>query len=173
MGRRLRTGLVALGTLLVAALLTSGAAQAQGEPSITVTPSTGLQDGQTVTVTGSGFSPDVTAIGLAQCEAPNSCSGQTVVPASGGSFSATFTVTRFVLGTDCAESPGRCLLGASNLNGDGGAFNESDLAPLSFGPDVPQSKSDCKHGGWKNLADDEGRPFRNQGQCVSFVVHQR
>jgi hypothetical protein len=36
--------------------------------------------------------------------------------------------------------------------------------------DVPQSSSDCKNGGWRNVTDDAGQPFRNQGQCVSFVV---
>jgi hypothetical protein len=32
---------------------------------------------------------------------------------------------------------------------------------------VPTSKEQCKHGGWKNY----GTMFKNQGQCVSFVVH--
>jgi hypothetical protein len=36
---------------------------------------------------------------------------------------------------------------------------------------VPTDKDQCKRGGWRNLANMEGEPFRNQGQCVSFVVH--
>ena len=29
----------------------------------------------------------------------------------------------------------------------------------------------CKNGGWKNLTNPEtGRPFKNQGECVSFFV---
>ena len=138
--RRRRFGPVVLSVLFVATGLGSGAAEAQEVPSITVTPSAGLQDGQSVTVTGSGFSADVASVGLAQCDVvgpepvtvTDLCIGQTVVPASGGSFSATFTVSRLVLGTDCALTPGRCLLGASNLDGAGGAFVELDYAPLSF-----------------------------------------
>jgi hypothetical protein len=35
---------------------------------------------------------------------------------------------------------------------------------------VPTDKDQCKNGGWRNLADDQGQPFKNQGQCVSFVM---
>ena len=38
---------------------------------------------------------------------------------------------------------------------------------------TPQSKADCKDGGWRDFADDAGVPFRNQGQCIAFVVHNR
>ena len=42
---------------------------------------------------------------------------------------------------------------------------------LTVPPAVPTDKDQCKHGGWQNLGDDQGEPFRNQGQCVSFVEH--
>jgi hypothetical protein len=35
---------------------------------------------------------------------------------------------------------------------------------------TPTSTAQCKAGGWRNPVDDEGQPFKNQGQCVSFVV---
>ena len=38
---------------------------------------------------------------------------------------------------------------------------------------VPTTASQCKNGGWRNLVDDHGNPFRNQGQCVSFVRSHR
>jgi len=38
---------------------------------------------------------------------------------------------------------------------------------------TPTSKQACKKGGWSNLANDQGQPFRNQGQCVKFAVHRR
>jgi hypothetical protein len=41
---------------------------------------------------------------------------------------------------------------------------------LTTPPPVPTDKDQCKHGGWQNLADDQGEPFKNQGQCVSFVM---
>ena len=35
---------------------------------------------------------------------------------------------------------------------------------------IPTSKDDCKKGGWMTRTDDEGRPFKNQGDCVSYVA---
>jgi len=37
-------------------------------------------------------------------------------------------------------------------------------------PPTPQSKDDCKNGGWQHLADASGDPFPNQGQCVRTTV---
>lgn len=34
----------------------------------------------------------------------------------------------------------------------------------------PQSRADCKRGGWQDFTDDVGTPFRNQGECVSYVA---
>ena len=42
---------------------------------------------------------------------------------------------------------------------------------LTIPSPVPTDKDQCKHGGWRNFVDDQGEPFPNQGQCVSFVVH--
>jgi len=28
----------------------------------------------------------------------------------------------------------------------------------------------CKNGGWKHLTDENGHPFKNQGDCVSYVA---
>jgi hypothetical protein len=38
-------------------------------------------------------------------------------------------------------------------------------------PTTPQSRDDCKNGGWMDLEDENGDPFRNQGQCVSWFNH--
>ena len=35
---------------------------------------------------------------------------------------------------------------------------------------VPTTKDDCKNDGWKTLSNVDGRMFKNQGQCVSFVA---
>lgn len=43
-------------------------------------------------------------------------------------------------------------------------------APLPFA--TPTRKGDCRRGGWREVRDDAGRPFRNQGRCVSFVVRR-
>jgi hypothetical protein len=41
-----------------------------------------------------------------------------------------------------------------------------DWQPLS----LPGSKADCRNGGWKALTDHHGVPFKNQGDCVSYVA---
>ena len=38
-------------------------------------------------------------------------------------------------------------------------------------PQVPKSKEECKHGGYLKFGPPAG-PFKNQGQCVSYVEHQ-
>ena len=35
---------------------------------------------------------------------------------------------------------------------------------------TPTSADQCKHGGWQGLTDGSGTPFKNQGDCVSFVA---
>jgi len=35
---------------------------------------------------------------------------------------------------------------------------------------VATSKSQCEHGGWQHLTDNNGNPFKNHGDCVSFVA---
>jgi hypothetical protein len=42
---------------------------------------------------------------------------------------------------------------------------------LTLPTPTPKNKNECKHDGWRNLADDHGQPFKNQGQCVSWAVH--
>ena len=37
-------------------------------------------------------------------------------------------------------------------------------------PQAPKSKEQCKHGGYKKFGPPAG-PFKNQGQCVSYVEH--
>ena len=36
--------------------------------------------------------------------------------------------------------------------------------------EAPTSKEQCKHGGYRNFGPPAG-PFKNQGQCVSYVEH--
>ena len=48
-----------------------------------------------------------------------------------------------------------------------------DLLTLEFGDvlvhDSP-SKAQCANGGWRTYMDEAGRPFRNQGKCIAFVL---
>lgn len=173
-----------LGAVLALAVV-AGAAPAEAVatagvvgPTIVVTPATGLLDGQSVSVTGSGFSGDVTTVGIVQCSAPNQCTSQVAVPASAGSFSTTVTVTRLGLGVDCATAPGTCQLAAANLDGGGGGFDEVAIAPLDFEalvtvPTAPRQASAVAGGAaatvsWTAPASTGGSPIT--GYWVSSYV---
>ena len=56
-------------------------------------------------------------------------------------------------------TPGQVLLDNFSLNGD--VVGQSSK---------PTSKDECKNGGWMNFQDPS---FKNQGQCVSYVVSHR
>lgn len=36
-------------------------------------------------------------------------------------------------------------------------------------PPTPASRGDCMGDGWRDLGDDDGTPFRNQGECIAWV----
>jgi hypothetical protein len=40
-------------------------------------------------------------------------------------------------------------------------------------PTTPAALDDCRSGGWSDLVDDRGQPFRNQGECIAWVVRAR
>ncbi len=42
---------------------------------------------------------------------------------------------------------------------------------LRAGPHVPLSVALCEHGGWQSLTNVQGQPFKNQGQCISYFIH--
>lgn len=48
---------------------------------------------------------------------------------------------------------------------EGGTLTSSIFVDCSQ-PDVPTSKGQCKHGGWRDFPQ-----FKNQGRCVAFVNH--
>jgi len=39
-------------------------------------------------------------------------------------------------------------------------------------PPTPEDRTDCKDGGWQQLTDATGTPFKNEGDCVSYVSTQ-
>lgn len=36
---------------------------------------------------------------------------------------------------------------------------------------VPEKKADCKNNSWKNVVGDNGKAFKNRGQCTTYVEH--
>jgi catabolite regulation protein CreA len=110
------------------------AVAAQATPTISVSPSSGLSNGQSVTITGSGFTPN-SSVGVSMCDDPivdgSSCDLSTAkVSRSDGSggFTMTYNVVDTINGHTCV--PSGCLIGGSNLNVE----NEfSNQVSLSFG----------------------------------------
>lgn len=178
---------VVLGTVVAPA-----AAQTQEGPTLTVTPNTGLVNGQVVSLAGTGFAE---VVSIAALECPPQFAGRTEftiteVLSNCGFIAFTQAITVDEAGNLTGTAPVRevftpsfggppydctirndCVLLVAGLGGP------SELAgaavPIRFGPAAPGSKADCKNGGWRNLANDQGAPFRNQGQCVSSVVSRR
>jgi hypothetical protein len=42
---------------------------------------------------------------------------------------------------------------------------------ITVPPHTPTSKDDCRDGGWRDVEDEDGNPFPNQGQCIAWVNH--
>jgi hypothetical protein len=61
------------------------------------------------------------------------------------------------------------LLGGGDNDFNDVLFEVSGVSTLH----TPPSKQSCKKGGWRQFADHQGRPFRNQGGCVSYVSARR
>lgn len=58
--------------------------------------------------------------------------------------------------------------GESGCIGD--EWSELWVGEISTPPAEPTSIGDCKKGGWESLTDAYGTPFKNQGDCVSYVA---
>jgi hypothetical protein len=113
-------------------------------PSLTVTPSTGLLYVQSVTLSGSGFTPNV-FVGWAECRNNHSgdagdCdvthTGSTLTDGA-GAFSAPFTVRRMLHtangDVDCAAAPGTCNVGSAKISD----HSEGAGMALTFDPSAP------------------------------------
>ncbi len=79
---------------------------------------------------------------------------------SADSISFGFGPTPAVNGTETLDQSGQALeLGVT-----------ATVNVTSTPNPVPTSAKQCKGGGWQNLTDTNGTPFKNQGDCVSFVA---
>jgi hypothetical protein len=57
----------------------------------------------------------------------------------------------------------------NDTNTDEGVISSTGTATVLPLP-VPTSKAQCMHGGWQHVADNNGDPFKTQGDCISFVA---
>jgi len=89
-------------------------------------------------------------------------------PTRGFDVVADFTVTSGTGGL--AGVTGEIVL-AGTVAGPGSVGDVFTMTGILTTPSpVATDKEQCKQDGWQNLVDDQGEPFRSQGQCVSFVV---
>lgn len=112
-------------------------------PTVEVSATTGLSDGQTVTVTGSGFDADLKGIAVGQCKegfvGPTDCNlqgGATFrnADASGAITSVTLKLAVTFGGTDCTKV--QCVIGAAPLPTNASAAvvqANTAVIPLTFG----------------------------------------
>jgi hypothetical protein len=122
-------------------------AQTAPGPTITVTPTTDLVDGQLVQVAGTGWTPQQ-SVRLVQCptgvttptQVMQYCSERTsvvVLPDATGGFSVPMEVARQVPAGDCGTSPGRCSIVVLDLS----VLAVLSPVPLTFtdGPSLSES----------------------------------
>ena len=132
---------IAIGALMLGSIATFGVtAASSATPTIVVTPSTGLTDGQQVTITGTGFGANEGSLLALECAAGSTdlttCNTTVLVPmpttsASGG-FTATFHVFAGTTGSgscDLGTTDTNCLLVVGNSNNQA----EKATATISFG----------------------------------------
>jgi Neocarzinostatin family len=154
MRTRIGVALAVVALALGGSLATAGAAGAAGVHTVTVTPSSGLSDGQTVTVSGTGFveTPIVNDWSVAMCDPSilSSTSFETAIAHcdittqpfvflhadSSGAVSTPYAVRKsFTIEggatVTCGQAPNDCAILVGQLTDQGfvGA-----AAPISFGP---------------------------------------
>ncbi|MER7779693.1 enediyne antibiotic chromoprotein [Streptomyces sp. NPDC096191] len=95
-----------LGAAAVAALAFS-AAPASAAPVLAASPGSGLTDGQSVTVTGTGF-PAGAEVAVSQCRENTTCTDAlaTATVGANGSFSTAYTVRKQFTATDWSTGTG-------------------------------------------------------------------
>lgn len=108
----------------------------------------------------------------------------TVAPGAGATGSPSGTVTFMDGATTLGSAPlsaGTATFSTSSLGAGnhtitavyGGDANFSTSTSPALVQAVinrmPADRQDCFNDGWRNLTDDSGRPFQNQGDCVAFA----
>ena len=83
-----------------------------------------------------------------------------------GSLNGGITFFGVGAGPTVVSAPGELLLGPNDCAyyGDNSGSVTAKIALF------PTSKDACKNGGWKNLQEQDGTPFKNQGDCVSYLA---
>ena len=141
------------GTTLAYQPITFAAPSTATAPSLTVTPATGLTNGQKVTITGSGFTPGDSLYAtecLTTVTSPADCNVSTATPITvntdGTLPSTTFTVVTGTVGgatcgTSAADAAGCVIMVANSSEGDRAAAPIAFAVPTPTTPSVTVSKT--------------------------------
>jgi hypothetical protein len=90
---------------------------------------------------------------------------QAAVVAAGGTPTSTLQ-DLYIIFDEGSDTPTGGTIGtAGTIHIDNISVNNAVVGD----PTSPTTKDQCKNGGYQNYTDDNGNPFRNQGQCVAFV----
>ena len=65
-----------------------------------------------------------------------------------------------------SSTPGTAVVTVSYVSS--GQTHVESTVSFTFAPPVPATKLDCLQDGWRNLADEQGNSFKNQGACVRW-----
>jgi hypothetical protein len=147
----MRTACCLIGSvvLAVASVVAVPAFAVAATKTLSITPSSNLVDGQSVTIDGHGFSPSTTIyyceVIVASPPEPSDCgvSYSTTTSDMNGDFSVPYHVHRFITpGTtnttiDCAQAGANCGIGASDTITAAGAIS----VPITFAPAPPPTFS--------------------------------
>ena len=101
------------------------------------------------------------------------CNNVTPVVNANGTATYTFTAATIAAGGNQVPVPTGTINAADVLIDVQGTADLTNIkvngtleVPATSGP--PTTKAQCKKGGWKNFTNPS---FKNQGQCVAYVVH--
>ncbi len=133
--------IIIIGIAFAALLAFGGTADAQDGPTVTLDPATGLADGDTVTVTVSGFPAEATSFQSGQCVTPLAdflaqCDLGNIVAVpldSSGAAVIEVVVHEGTIGSGtCGEGADQCVIAVGSLTDTTAA-----AAPIFFGADAP------------------------------------
>jgi hypothetical protein len=138
--------LAGLAAVTAAFVLASSAPASAATPTVTASPSTGLVNGQTVTLTGSGYEANH-AIFVLECSSSAGASAcdvshlKPVTTSATGTFSTTFTVATGAIGDGTCNPGQSCIIAAGDASGVGGAANITFKAPATKTPTTSTTKT--------------------------------
>lgn len=146
MRNRSRATMCLVGVSALLMLGSVGAAGAQDGPTVVVEPSTGLADGDTLSVTATGFPPNGEAFSSGQCVTPiedflQQCDVTNIVPVpldGDGAASFEITVKTGPIGSGtCGEGGDQCVIAVGSLTSP-----EAGGGPIFFGADGPTAAAE-------------------------------